>query len=143
MKKPIEEGNEETRDEKKSEADVEDNIEIPDETPAEETHDESKLNTTKRSLQIPFKKIDFEAKKKQFQVTLKKMMPKNRKPKKESLELINSIIDDIIKEVEGVEDDTEDTGDKSLQEMWNSRDDEMFTTGGAEEKVGVLDKSND
>ena len=143
MKKPIEEGNEDTRDEIKSEADVEDNIEIPDETVVEETHDESKLNTTKRSLQIPFKKIDFEAKKKQFQVTLKKMMPKNRKPKKESLELINSIIDDIIKEVEGVEDDTEDTGDKSLQEMWNSRDDEMFTTGGAEEKVGVLDKSND
>ena len=143
MKKPIEEGNEDTRDEKKSEADVEDNIEIPDETVVEEPHDESKLNTTKRSLQIPFKKIDFEAKKKQFQVTLKKMMPKNRKPKKESLELINSIIDDIIKEVEGVEDDTEDTGDKSLQEMWNSRDDEMFTTGGAEEKVGVLDKSND
>ena len=123
MKKPIEEGNEDTRDEIKSEADVEDNIEIPDETVVEETHDESKLNTTKRSLQIPFKKIDFEAKKKQFQVTLKKMMPKNRKPKKESLELINSIIDDIIKEVEGVEDDTEDTGDKSLQEMWNSRDD--------------------
>ena len=143
MKKPIEEGNEDTRDEIKSEADVEDNIEIPDETVVEETHDESKLNTTKRSLQIPFKKIDFEAKKKQFQVTLKKMMPKNRKPKKESIELINSIIDDLIKEVEGVEDDTEDTGDKSLQEMWNSRDDEMFTTGGAEEKVGVLDKSND
>ena len=143
MKKPIEEGNEDTRDEIKSEADVEGNIEIPDETVVEETHDESKLNTTKRSLQIPFKKIDFEAKKKQFQVTLKKMMPKNRKPKKESLELINSIIDDIIKEVEGEEDDTEDTGDKSLQEMWNSRDDEMFTTGGAEEKVGVLDKSND
>ena len=102
------------------------------------------MNTTGKSLQIPFKKIDFEAKKKRFQATLKKMVHKNRKPKKESIELIHSIIDEIIKDVQGVEEeDAQETNDKDLEDMWTKRDDEMFAPTLAEESIGVLDKSND
>lgn len=139
-KRPIEEKTEDAIDEKECGEDGEIKVEMPDETV---DVDESKLNTTRKSLQIPFKKMDFEAKKKQLQATLRKMVPKNKKAKKESIELINSIIEDIIKEVEGTEGDVPEAGETSLEAMWNTRDSEMFSTAPAEERVGVLDRSND
>ena len=135
-KKTVQEINQDGTEEKDCE---EDGAEVELEMP-EDNADESKLNTTRKSLQSPFKKIDFEAKKKQLQATLRKMVPKNKKAKKESIELINSILEDIIKEVEGVEDDK--AGETSL-EVIRERDNEMFSTDQTEERVGVLDRSND
>ena len=109
--------------------------------------DESKMTEEKNSMFVPLKKLDFQAKRKQLQASLKAMVERKRKPKKESLELINSIIEEIINEVEVEEEEA--TGDAAIEEMLSKRDEELFaraaTSAGDKEKdsAGVLDKSND
>ena len=109
--------------------------------------DESKITEEKSSVFVPLKKIDFQAKRKQLQASLRAMMERKRKPKKESLELINSIIEEMISQVEVEEE--EKTGEKALEEMLSKRDEELFARAAnsaadkVEDSVGVLDKSKD
>merc|ERR1711936_344318 len=104
--------------------------------------DESKSTEEKSSVFVPLKKIDFQAKRKQFQASLRAMMERKRKPKKESLELINSIIEEMISQVEVEEE--EKTGEKALEEMLSKRDEELFARAAIsaadrdEDTVGVL-----
>ena len=121
-------------------------IETIEENEAEDSGvvEESKISVEKKSV---LKRIDFPAKKKQFQASLKAMVERKRKPKKESLELINTIIEEIINQVEVEEE--EKSGEKALEEMLSMRDEELFATAATsaadkeQETVGVLDKSND
>ena len=109
--------------------------------------DESKMTEEKNSVFVPLKKLDFQAKRKQLQASLKAMVERKRKPKKESLELINTIIEEIINQVEVEEE--EKSGEKAIEEMLSMRDEELFATAATsaadkeQETVGVLDKSND
>merc|ERR1712029_505338 len=52
---------------------------------------------------IKNKSLPFSSVKKQIQISVRKLISKKKKPKKESIMLVNSIIDDIIREVEGEE----------------------------------------
>ena len=132
------------------EKEVEIEIEKIEENEAEDSGvvDETKITEEKKSVLVPLKKIDFQAKKKQLQASLRALVERKRKPKKESLELINTIIEEIINQVEVEEE--EKTGDKAMEEMLSKRDEELFApadkTSAADkepESVGVLDKSKD
>ena len=122
---------------------------------------ESSLNTTKnRTLPLSLKNFDLQSKKKQIQTSLKKLVNRTKKPKKETLALVNSIVDDILKEVEG-EQEHEIVDDKEVETEKEEKgsDDEKSNEEAAKEEVslpdekadneseeivtGVLDKSND
>lgn len=122
---------------------------------------ESTLNTTKnRTLPLSLKNFDLQSKKKQIQTSLKKLVNRTKKPKKETLALVNSIVDDILKEVEG-EQEHEIVDDKEVETEKEDKgsDDEESNEEAAKEKIslpdekadneteeivtGVLDKSND
>ena len=153
VKKPIVEKSEEDMAENiTEEAKEEEEVEKTEETEETEVKDsgvgdESKITEEKNSVFVPLKKIDFQAKKKQFQASLKALVERKRKPKKESLELINSIIEEIINQVEDEEE--EKTVEKAMEDMLIKRDEELFAPAAAsaadkeEDSVGVLDKSND
>jgi len=149
VKKPLVEKSEENMAEDITEEEKEVEVEKIEENEAKDSGvgDESKMTEEKTSVFVPLKKLDFQAKKKQLQASLKAMVERKRKPKKESLELINSIIEEIINEVEVEEE--EKTGDKAMEEMLSKRDEELFARAATsaadkeEDSVGVLDKSND
>ena len=122
---------------------------------------EISLNTTKnRTLPLSLKNFDLQSKKKQIQTSLKKLVNRTKKPKKETLALVNSIVDDILKEVEG-EQEHEIVDDKEVETEKEEKgsDDEKSNEEAAKEEVslpdekadneseeivtGVLDKSND
>ena len=122
---------------------------------------ESSLNTTKnRTLPLSLKNFDLQSKKKQIQTSLKKLVNRTKKPKKETLALVNSIVDDILKEVEGKQ-EHEIVDDKEVETEKEEKgsDDEKSNEEAAKEEVslpdekadneseeivtGVLDKSND
>ena len=122
---------------------------------------ESSLNTTKnRTLPLSLKNFDLQSKKKQIQTSLKKLVNRTKKPKKETLALVISIVDDILKEVEG-EQEHEIVDDKEVETEKEEKgsDDEKSNEEAAKEEVslpdekadneseeivtGVLDKSND
>merc|ERR1719418_326934 len=100
---------------------------------------ESTLNTTKnRTLPLSLKNFDLQSKKKQIQTSLKKLVNRTKKPKKETLALVNSIVDDILKEVEGeqeheIVDEKEDEGS----------DDEESNEEAAKEEVSLPDEKAD
>ena len=77
------------------------------------------------------------------------MVERKRKPKKESLELINSIIEEMINQVEVEEEEKTVTADEAMEEMLSKRDEELFARAATsaadkeEDTVGVLDKSKD
>ena len=150
VKKPIVEKSEEDMAENiTEEAKEEEEVEKTEETEVKDSGvgDESKITEEKNSVFVPLKKIDFQAKKKQFQASLKALVERKRKPKKESLELISSIIEEIINQVEDEEE--EKTVEKDMEDMLIKRDEELFAPAAAsaadkeENSVGVLDKSND
>ena len=131
------------KSEENNEEDKEVEVEKIEENEAEDSGVVDGSTEEKNSVFVPLKKIDFQAKKKQLQASFKAMVERKRKPKKESLELINSIIEEMISQVEVEEE--EKTGEKALEE----RDEELFAPAATsaaektEESVGVLDKSKD
>ena len=121
---------------------------------------ESSLNTTKnRTLPLSLKNFDLQSKKKQIQTSLKKLVNRTKKPKKETLALVNSIVDDILKEVEGEQEHEIDDKEVETEKEEKGSDDEKSNEEAAKEEVslpdekadneseeivtGVLDKSND
>ena len=67
---------------------------------------EASLGTTKNSilpLGLSSKRIDMTAKKKYVQSKIENLFSRGKKPKKETLQLINSILDDIIRDAVGEE----------------------------------------
>ena len=98
---------------------------------------ESSLNTTKnRTLPLSLKNFDLQSKKKQIQTSLKKLVNRTKKPKKETLALVNSIVDDILKEVEG-EQEHEIVDDKEVETEKEEKgsDDEKSNEEAAKEEV--------
>ena len=106
---------------------------------AEGTLDTTKNNTT---LPISFKGFDLSAKSKQI---FSKLVSRTKKPKKEALEVINSILDDIFREVEGEELDLEEKKGEveEKKEEQNKESDKKVIDEEKQEETGVLDKSND
>lgn len=129
---------------------------------------EETLNTTKnRTMPLSFKSFDLSAKKKQIQSNIKKLVSRTKKPKKETLEVINSILDDILREVEGEELELEEKKEEDLEKekeaeektepegKVTNREDQKETVEDTSEETkeetlkeeeiptGVLDKSND
>ena len=106
---------------------------------AEGTLDTTKNNTT---LPISFKGFDLSAKSKQI---FSKLINRTKKPKKEALEVINSILDDIFREVEGEELDMEEKKGEveEKKEELNKELEEKVTDEEKQAETGVLDKSND
>merc|ERR1739838_880666 len=109
---------------------------------AESTMDTKKINTT---LPISFKGFDLPAKTRQI---FKKLVTRTKKPKKESLEVINSILDDIFREVEGEELELKEKKEDMLENEKEEEEMELEEKVRDEEKqeetpTGVLDKSND
>ena len=106
---------------------------------AEGTLDTTKNNTT---LPISFKGFDLSAKSKQI---FSKLVSRTKKPKKEALEVINSILDDIFREVEGEELDLEEKKEEveEKKEEQNEELEEKVTDEEKQAETGVLDKSND
>ena len=64
---------------------------------------------------MSFKGFDLSAKKRQIQSNIKKLASRTKKPKKETLEVINSILDDILREVEGEELELEEKKEEILK----------------------------
>ena len=123
---------------------------------------EKTLNTTKnKTLPLSFKGFDLSAKKRQIQSNIKKLVSRTKKPKKETLEVINSILDDILREVEGEELELEEKKEETLKkdEEDKTESEEQVTDEEKQEETveekkegtvteeeiptGVLDKSND
>merc|ERR1739838_840278 len=109
---------------------------------AESTMDTKKINTT---LPISFKGFDLPAKTRQI---FKKLVTRTKKPKKESLEVINSILDDIFREVEGEELELKEKKEDMLENEKEEEETELEEKVRDDEKqeetpTGVLDKSND
>merc|ERR1719418_319005 len=101
---------------------------------------ESTLNTTKnRTLPLSLKNFDLQSKKKQIQTSLKKLVNRTKKPKKETLALVNSIVDDILKEVEG-EQEHEIVDDKEVE---TEKDDKGSNEEAAKEEVSLPDEKVD
>ena len=86
-------------------------------------------NISNRSLLLSFKDFDLSASKKQIQSNIKRLISRSKKPKKETLKVINSILDDIISDVEG-----EDGSSSAKKKEPNLQ---------VEIPSGDLDKSND
>merc|ERR1712098_894867 len=92
--------------------------EVHEETVAETTHlCEEALKNSEETLEnneeaevtvSSVKNKSFSSVKKQIQISVKKLISKRKKPKKDSIMLVNSIIDDIIREVEGEEEEVEE-----------------------------------
>ena len=109
---------------------------------------ESTLDTTKNNTSLPlsFKVYDLSEKTRQI---FNKLVSRTKKPKKEALEVINSIPNDIIREVEGVELEIEEKKEKILEkeekEEEKTESDEKVTDKEKQEEIltRVLDKSND
>ena len=109
---------------------------------------ESTLDTTKNNTSLPlsFKVYDLSEKTRQI---FNKLVSRTKKPKKEALEVINSILNDIIREVEGVELEIEEKKEKILEkeekEEEKTESDEKVTDKEKQEEIltRVLDKSND
>ena len=173
-KKIVEENSEEANEEDKEPVEDLTKLSEKDETILDNTETnneaENTLNNTKnRTLPISVKSFDLQSKKKQIQISLKKLVQRKKKPSKASLELVNSIIDEIIKDVEGEEqlqeeqekDKVEEAQEKveEIQEkVENTEEETLAETPEAEAKeeesaesneaeteasTGVLDKSND
>ena len=107
---------------------------------AEGTVDTTKNNTT---LPLSFKVYDLPAKTRQI---FNKLVSRTKNPKKEALDVINSILDDILREVEGEEQELEENKEEILEKEEEKTESEENVT--VEEKqedfpTGVLDKSND
>ena len=163
---------EKTEEENKEKERSEEIQETENETKLSETSEvvdaEETLNTTKnRTMPLSFKNFDLSAKKKQIQSNIKKLVSRTKKPKKETLEVINSILDDILREVEGEELELEEKREETLEQeekaeektepegkVTNKEDQKETiedTSEGEKEEVlkeeeiptGVLDKSND
>merc|ERR1712029_973153 len=87
--------------------------EVQEETIADSTHlsEEATENVENNEeaevtvSSIKNKSLPFSSVKKQIQISVRKLISKKKKPKKESIMLVNSIIDDIIREVEGEEEE--------------------------------------
>ena len=175
-KKTVEAVTEEKTEEEKEEKDEDDekgNEELSDtvnETKLSEASEgveaEKTLNTTKnKTLPMSFKGFDLSAKKRQIQSNIKKLVSRTKKPKKETLEVINSILDDILREVEGEELELEEKKEEILkkEEEGKTESEEKVTDKEKQEETiedtseekkdetvteeeiptGVLDKSND
>ena len=139
-----------------------DNINVENDENTDEA-EETLNNTKNRTLPISLKSFDLQSKKKQIQMSLKKLVQRKKKPSKESLELVNSIIDEIIKEVEGEEqlpeeqeevenvketdEKIEETVEETLAETPEAEAKEENSDESNEAETdantGVLDKSND
>ena len=136
-----EEKTEEEREDKKIPELVNENprSETSESVGAEGTLDTTKNNTT---LPISFKGFDLSAKSKQI---FSKLVSRTKKPKKEALEVINSILDDIFREVEGEELDLEEKKEEveEKKEEQNEELEEKVTDEEKQAETGVLDKSND
>jgi len=163
---------EKTEEDKKEEERNEEIPETANETKLSETSEavdaEETLNTTKnRTMPLAFKSFDLSAKKKQIQSNIKKLVSRTKKPKKETLEVINSILDDILREVEGEQLELEEKKEETLEkeekaeektepeEKVTNKEDQNETIEDTSEvkkeetlkeeeiPTGVLDKSND
>jgi len=158
---PAKKINEEENTEEESKP-AEENVEMQDivekdETVAEKADEESdEVNDTvsskNNSFINAFKNIDLDSRKKKIQISLKKLVTRSKKPKKESLQLINSIIDDIIKEIEGETEEEEINDEETVEEKKDDDEEEKPKEAPVEETseskeeetpTGVLDKSND
>ena len=140
----IEEKTEEVVSEEKTEEEKEDEPvnETINSVGADSTLDTKKINTT---LPISFKGFDLPAKTRQI---FRKLVNRTKKPKKESLEVINSILDDIFREVEGEELEMKEKKEDLLENGEAKEETELDEKVRDDEKqeetpTGVLDKSND
>jgi len=140
-----EENIEEVVAEEKTEEEKEDEETPQSPEPVNETTDSVEAESTMDTKKISFKGFDLPAKTRQI---FKKLVTRTKKPKKESLEVINSILDDIFREVDGEELELKEKKEDLLENEKEEEETEL------EEKVrdvekqeetptGVLDKSND
>ena len=143
--------------------------EVQEETIADSTHLSEEASENVENIEeaevtvssIKNKSLPFSSVKKQIQISVRKLISKKKKPKKESIMLVNSIIDDIIREVEGEEEEVLEESESKKEEEKDAETIEKETVEApeltendddskenAEEeseigKTGVLDKSND
>merc|ERR1712029_1189568 len=116
--------------------------EVHEETVAETTHlSEEALKNGEETLDIneeaevtvsSVKNKSFSSVKKQIQISVKKLISKRRNPKKESIMLVNSIIDDIIREVEGEEQEVKE--EIEVKEDIESKNEEEKDTEAVDEE---------
>merc|ERR1719282_1178894 len=124
-------------EEKEEEEKKEDTPQTPDETSESECAGlgaESSLVTTKNNTTLPlsFKVYDLPAKTRQI---FNKLVSRTKNPKKEALDVINSILDDILREVEGEEQELEE----NKEEIFEKEEEKTES----EENVTVEEKQED
>ena len=145
--------------------------EVQEETIADSTHLSEEASENVENIEeaevtvssIKNKSLPFSSVKKQIQISVRKLISKKKKPKKESIMLVNSIIDDIIREVEGEEEEVLEESESKKEEEKDAEtieieketveapeltenDDDSKENAEEESeigKTGVLDKSND